>query len=394
MKYEYIDNDKNKGIKYDWNKVYKELDKMKIIPNNVYYPKFNFYKNKWNVVCSERSIGKTTNVLLLGMILNKMYGTIIHYIREDEDMIRQSAVKDLFDIIISHDYIRKITDNKYNDVLYNKTVRRWYYCNTDENGIVTEKSNTHFMINMSIDNNERYKSSYNCDKGDFVIFDEFISKRYCRNDFIDFCDLLKTIFRDRLSPVIIMLANTIDKSSEYFDELEVREFIETLNIGEKIDITTDKGTNIHLEIYGNSINSNSKKRINKEFFGFNNPRLNSITGGEWATSSYPHITFDNVNVLYRNIFIKTKNKYVQIDIAKTEIGLVALLHMSNEPKNENAYIYTNDYIYDNREVYKFGNGSKLDKLIWNDLFKNNKFYYANNQVGALVENYINISNRL
>ena len=394
MNINYINGEKNCGIDYDWRMIYKELDRLKLVPKNVYYPKFNFYKNKWNVVCSERSIGKTTNVLLLGMVVNKMYGTIIHYIREDEDMIRQSAVKDLFDVIVSRGYIDILTDGQYNDVLYNKTVRRWYYCRTDENGVVVEKSNNHFMINMSIDNNERYKSSYNCDKGDFVIFDEFISKRYCRNDFIDFCDLLKTIFRDRMSPVIIMLANTIDKSSEYFDELEVREYIDTMEIGQKLNITTDKGTNIHLEIYGSDYKSEQKKLLNKSFFGFKNPRLNSITGGEWATSNYQHIDFREVDIIFKNVFIKTKNKFLQLEIARTEVGVVCLVHLCNTPNNENAYIYTNGDIYDKREHFCFGDRNALDNLIWNKLYKTNRFYYANNQVGAIMENYIKVSQKL
>lgn len=390
----YYEDDKAKGMIIDWKLVYKEMNRMRIIPKDVYYPKFNFNKNKWNVVCSERSIGKTTNVLILGMTLNKLYGTIIHYIREDEDMLRYGVVKDLFDVILNRHYVEIITDGEWNSITYAKLEKRWYYCNVDETGIITDKAATHFMIDMSIDNNQKYKSSYNCVVGDFIIFDEFISNRYMRNDFIDFCDLFKTIARDRLTPVIVMLANTIDKSSEYFDELEIRDYIDTMEIGQINEVTTERGTNIHVEIYGNEYQHRKKIELNKLFFGFGNPKLGSITGNDWAVSNYQHIKFDNVDILERRVYVKCKSKFIQIDIADTELGIVGLCHMANAPRYEDSYIYSNDDIYDPREHFAFGSGNKLDDYVWRYLYKNNKFYYANNQVGALLDNYIRTTQNL
>ena len=72
----YFDNDMQHGINYDWALIKKEFDKLGI-PENVVNP-FLTHKlecGKWVVDMSERSIGKTTNWLLLGMVMNKLYGT-------------------------------------------------------------------------------------------------------------------------------------------------------------------------------------------------------------------------------------------------------------------------------------------------------------------------------
>lgn len=105
---QYIDNDIQKGILINWNDVVKECKKLGI-PKDVYTP-FNlpFNEAKYFIECSERSIGKTTNWLLLGMILNKMYGIQIQYIRQIIDMIMPKNMK-LFDTILEHHYIEKIT---------------------------------------------------------------------------------------------------------------------------------------------------------------------------------------------------------------------------------------------------------------------------------------------
>ena len=109
-------------------------------------------------------------------------------------------------------------------------------------------------------------------------FDEFISKSfYKQNNFCLFLDIVKTLQRERLSPRIFMLSNTIDKNSEYFDELECRDFIDICNIGDKIEYTTNKGTPIYVEI-AKVNHSENKRKLNTLFYGFKNNKLASITG--------------------------------------------------------------------------------------------------------------------
>lgn len=71
IKIKYIDGKKENGIQYDWKFLQKEFQKLgtpKDIATPFTIPKF--YENGWNIMLSERSIGKTTNWLLLGLIMN------------------------------------------------------------------------------------------------------------------------------------------------------------------------------------------------------------------------------------------------------------------------------------------------------------------------------------
>ena len=120
---EYINNDKKLGIKYDYKLIRKEFKKLKI-PKDVYDPsKLPLETAKWYISMSPRGVGKTTNLLLLGMEFNKNYGTEIQYIRFHESMIQNKNIKDLFEVIVQHGYIEKLTGGKYNNVIYK--ARRW-----------------------------------------------------------------------------------------------------------------------------------------------------------------------------------------------------------------------------------------------------------------------------
>ena len=383
----YIDDNIQNGILIDWKSVIKEYNKLDI-PNDVYTPiNLPFNDAKYFIECSERSIGKTTNWLLLGMILNKKYGITIEYIRQTIDMIMPRHLK-LFNTIIEHGYIEKITDGKYNNVKYFS--RKFYYINTETG----EECANEFMNCLSIDNNMDYKSSYNSPRGDLIIFDEFISKYYRVNEFIDFEDLIKTIIRERKSPIIAMLSNTIDRHNVYFKELEIYDDIQQMRGGERKTVTTEMGTKIHINLISNVKNSKKKSIHNKLFFGFKNELLNSIRGGEWATDSYPHIVSSkNTEIILKNHYINFNDKLINIELVNTENnGLCCFLHMASKTYSD-SIIYTHrKELTSYNERYLFGY-SKTDKLIWR-LYEKNKFYYSDNTVGEIVNSYIKICKQL
>ena len=115
-------------------------------------------------------------------------------------MIKASIVQDLFKVILSYKdgyYLKKITDGKYTGVYYHW--RKLYFCNYDDKGNVTDKATEPFLDFLSITEHETYKSSLNLPTGDFVIFDEFISRYYTTNACYMFLDTIKTVFRKRKS---------------------------------------------------------------------------------------------------------------------------------------------------------------------------------------------------
>lgn len=392
-KVKYINDNPEYGILYDWKKIRKEFAKLDI-PADVYDPTTApLEKAKYFVETSERNIGKTTNWLLLGMIMHEMYGTQIQYIRQTENMIMPKALKNLFAVILDYHYIDKITGGKYNNVVYKS--RRYYYALTDDSGKVIEQAENHFMFCADIEKSENLKSAYNAPYGDMIILDEFIGKYFYPNEFVRFCDLVKTIIRGRRSPIIIMLANTINPHSMYYNELEIYDDIQQMAIGEHRLIETSRGTKIYIEIIGATVEKKRKNNIlNQLFFGFKNPMLGSITGENWAVRCYQHIpeTPDNdehntyTEIMSSRLYIYYNNKYVRLDVIRHyELGLCIYAHWATRTYKDSIILTAYDRT-DPRYQYKTGCGN-VEKFVKN-CFKQNRVYYASNDVGSFVESYM------
>lgn len=385
MKKEFIDGKRTNGIIYDYPTIRKEFRKLKI-PTEFYNPsKCPFDKCKWFINLSDRSTGKTTNWLLFGMIMNKLYGTVIQYVRQTNDMITPRNSKNLFDTILDNNYVSKLTDGKYNTIVYK--AKRWYYAIADDNGEIIEQKNNHFMCMLSIDNAENYKSSYNAPYGDIIIFDEFIGKYYYRNEFVRFNDLLKTIIRDRQAPIIVLLANTIDKNSQYFNELEIYNTVQQMKQGDSEIITSERGTNIYVEILESGVKKQKTRSIvNTLFFGWKNPLISSITGDDWAINNYPHIPQYNSRVILKRYYLDFNNTLLALDVKNcNEIGVYVAVHRATRTYDD-SIIFTIGEIDKNNKRFRFG-FSPSDKRLW-ELYKRNKFYYASNDLGSLLDNYV------
>ena len=385
MKREYIDNDVNNGIKYDFKRIFKRYKELNVPKEFNIIPYYNM-SARWNVFMSERSNGKTTNVLLLGMIMNNEYGTTIEYIRMRESMIAPKNSKNIFDTIIQHDYISKITKGAWNSVTYNS--KRWYYCNRDENGEILDKCNTHFMAMLSIDKQEDYKSSYNAPYGDWIVLDEFIGSYTPLNAFIEFNQLVKTIIRERQSAYITLLANTINTEHIFFEELEIMEQTRLLERGEKQLLQSERGTYVNVVIF-NSLISEKKERniVNKLYFGWRNPLMSGITGSDtWSISNYQHEpNLTDIKVIASNIYILHNNILIRLELRKSsEIPIYVHCYRANKIKDD-SIIFTLGDIIDNRYVYGLGH-NKLHKMIWN-LYKRNLFFYRTNMVGNIVNDF-------
>lgn len=368
----------------NFTKYIREYNKLKC-PADVYNPcKLPFDRDKYFVICSERSIGKTTNIILFGMIAHEVDGIQIQYIRQTEVMLEPKNMRQLFDTILAFDYVSKITKNKWSSVLY--YARGWYYCNRDEAGKVTEQDSTPFMFCLAINRNIVYKSTYNSPTGNIIIFDECFSKFYPQDEFIDFCDLVKTIIRERTEPIIFMLGNTIDRYHAYFSELELLSISTSMPIGEHTETITSGGTPIYIE-FATREKTLEKLRLNKIFFGFKNKKLGSITGSDWSITPMQHIDkYDEPDLIARNFYVSIEGFLINLELVTSEkYGLHILAHLAKQTYPDSR-IYTLEHMLDYRYRYKTGY-NKIDKMIW-ALYERKKFYYSNNNVGALVDKFI------
>ena len=390
----FYDNKEEHGKIIDWKMIFKEYRKLlrgAKVSDPIYDPTTApVYEAKFFQLLSERSSGKTTGWLLIGMLLNKHYGTITQYVRQNEDMIKPSIVGDIFRVIMNFKdgyYIEELTGGKYNTIYYHW--KKAYYARYDyATGKITEKAPNPFLQFLSVDQNFDLKSGYNAPDGDLILFDEFIGKTYNLDEYINFMDLCSTIIRKRKTPIIVMLANTINVNSMYFKEFEVSKEVKKLKKGEHTIVTTEKGTRVYIEIIELK-QSTIKQEINRLFFGFNNPRLASITGGDitWSFDPVPHIHNTDTDVIINRLFrIDTGDTLLQLDITKTEDrGIIINCHECTSV-HEDSIIFTLKYITATNQIYGVGRNSYC-KFIWG-LYEQNKWYYDCNQTGSLVKNYL------
>lgn len=385
MKIEYINGNPLDGVVYDFNLLRNEYKRLKC-PKDVYNPShLPFESCKWLVTLSERARGKTTNLLLFGMLIWWHYGTGICYLRSNEQMIMPKASKDLFSNIISWGYVEKISKGKYNTIVYKS--RRWYFAHVDEDGNIDNQSPDSFCIMLSIDKNEQYKSVLET-KNDFIIFDEFIERYYYPQQFVLLCDLIKTIARARQSVMICLSANTIDLNSPYFNELQIRDKIENMTQGENAIVTTPKGTKVFVEILGKKTEKAGKKQalLNRLYYGFDNPKLASITGSDtWAMFNYPH-TPKEFKIMSKNHYLEYNDKLINLEICQTADGVRFVNCHFATNTYEDSVIYTLDFSTDRNYRYAFG-VTKVDKYLW-EFYNKNLFTYADNTVGSLVEKFV------
>lgn len=407
---EYIENNKQYGMKVDWDFIYKEYIKIikkacgsSKIFNSIYLPKPPLNSARWFVDMSERSVGKTTNYIIIGMLLYKYYGIKIEYIRLKKDGIMPKNASQLFKTIRMFDYISIIFEGKYNDVRMG--ARCWFLVRKDPNGKILEEDDEEIMHMHSLENSEvdNEKSVYNSPKGDWVILDEFIPVDGLTNEqqFINLCQLLSTIRRSRKSLRIILLANTINKYTHFFKELCISKEVQSLKMGEQKIVETNRGVKlwIHLIKFSEKI---SEKRIinNLEFFGFDNPKLNSIIGGEeWETYNYPHLPRKEREekrkcILNKGVYFKVYDDYLAIEFWESNVigKYMFIRQQTNPPITDKSIVYTLEVPTKKNEIYGIGIGKKLEKAIVS-MYNQRRVFYNHNECGSQFEYYLNEINK-
>lgn len=391
MKIKYIENDIKNGIDYDLKTLVNEYKALSI-PKDVFKPPLQELENhKYIIELSERSTGKTTNWLLFGLCMNKHYGTIVQYVRAKESMLAPKFAVELVTVINEYKegyYIKKLTDNRYNSLTYHWS--KFYYANIDENGKIIERSEKHCIQCLSVDKNADYKSGYNAPLGDCIIFDEFISKYYSFNECIDFFDLCSTIIRKRKSPFVIMLANTINLNSPYFEEFEIAKEVRKAKKGIPIRICTEYGTRIFFEIIDTQ-NTKVKEEHNRLFFGFKNPKLSAITGqGTWAVENVPHIPDIEYETVERRLYIELNNfEYLQVEVIyEKEIGNALFVHRGKEPKKDSVVLTLSS---ERKNNYFYGLGNKKIRALILSMLSKRQVFYSSNEVGSDFKNFVRMA---
>lgn len=384
----YIDNDVQKGIKYDWNKIMKRVSDLKI-PVDYFDPSkrpVDLYS--WIIMLSERATGKTTGLLLMGLVMYRMYGTVTIYCRANKNQIAPKHTTDLYNVVISNGYIEKITDGEYNSIKYNR--RKWYLCHIDDTGEIDAVDNNACCHMLAVGETLEIKSGLNLPTGDIIIFDEFVTPAgyTSSNEFVMFCDLVSTVFRLRECGKIFLLGNTINKFSQYYDDLEISEIIRGMDIGDIREVRGRGKTPIYIEIVKPSADFKVKKKSWVErFMGFAKPELSSITGrAVWAVNNYPHIPDNKYYYISNRFYIYHTGRYARLEIVSNEeLGVCIYIHWASKIYPDSIILTTGE-IDSHQKHYYLGN-PLLESFIGR-IKRAGKIFFASNDVGSFFDNYM------
>ena len=391
----------------DIKKIKSEVKKLHIPKDYWGIDLDSFFSYQWNIYLSIReTAGKTTQSLLLGLILNKLYPNHYHieYLRNDTAQCTRSNIETLFDTINRFHYIEKIYDNKWNGVVYKSNIKKFYLCKMDAEGSIIDQEEEPICVIHSLENWLNMKSSYNAGgKGNYIILDEFPdTSRATYGIFPQLLNVVSTIGRP-LSPGatdwlhILLIGNNTNEYCFYFDDFGISEQIPYLKFGGSITFRTDYNTTGICKLL--ELGETQKQRLknkNIPYIGFTGKKAAPFTGEtEWGGESYRHVMFelDYEECFFRRAYIFHRGRYIQIDVFDNEEnGRFIFFHFASEPKLDDNLIFT---IEPERKKDIYGLGKyeknerilKICKLIVN-LYQQNRCYYASNKVGSLISDFI------
>lgn len=410
MKKKYILDNIANGLDIDWKKIFKMyinivknvMKKYELVEDSFYIPTPPLDSARWFVECSERSVGKTTCYLLIGLLLFREYKDEqgeplkFEYIRLSKDGIMPKNASDLFKVILKYGYLQEVFGDKWNTVI--QKPRSWYLAKADANGTILEVDkhelcHMHCLQTKEVDSE---KSVYNSDAV-WIIVDEFIPVDGVTTEqqFLNLMQLHSTIRRQRLDIKCVLLANIVNKYTHFFQELMISDTVTKMKMGEETIVTSPKGVPVwvHLIKLSNEVVAQKRIENNLSFYGFENPKLNAIIGGEeWETKNYPHLSQylsreDEKKQIQGNVYIKFQGKMMKWELWQSKkLGFFALVRPYFDEPKDDAIIYTLEQPKKKNEVYGIGLGSTLDRLVLN-MANQHQTFFSSNEMGALFDAY-------
>jgi hypothetical protein len=388
-KIKYINNDENLGIDYDWDLIAREYKKLGVPPEydiTTIIPLGNDAL-KWYILTSERSVGKTTNVLLIGMVMNALYGTIIQLIRHQID--KASYYETLFDRVVSYkqgQYIRRLTNGEFDTVKYYS--RNFYYASTDEKTGKVTRSSQSFCVALAACDCYSLCSFYEAPMGDWIILDECFNETNRPEEFVHFVHLHKTIVRDRMSDKIIVLGNNLDVNNIWYRQLTIHNVVRKMRKGQHKIAYTSRDMPIFIYFMENRL-PEKRRLFNKAHYGFDNPELNAITGdGSWNFKMYPLTSLlEERQIITRGIYFSYHDDlYMEASFINTKSGIYFEVH----PALRNAAI-DGDILFKITQPIEpnelFFGYDKLSKKIMT-MINNKKITFSDNETGELFNKFL------
>lgn len=353
--------------------------------NKKYYSLKNIlsYNADYNVLIGERSNGKTYAVDYHCLEEYWEKGHQMALVRRWDLDFRGKRGMQMFAALTETGAVAKITGGKYQRIVYSSAM--WYLAYYDEKDDKWKCADEPFCFAFALNTWEHEKSA-SFPKVTNIFFDEFISRQgYLTEEFVIFMNVISTIVRDRDNVKIFMAGNTVNKYCPYFTEMGLK--VKELKKG-TIDIYQYPN---NLTVALEYTEFPAKKKKSDKYFAFKNQKLNMITNGAWEIGMYPHIPF---NYKYKEIkfmfFIIFDKETLQGDIIYADKCYWCYIHRkTTDIKNKRRdIVYQQEYSpYPNFRRKMSKPIDNIDKQIYS-LFKWDKVFYQDNEVGEIVRNYL------
>lgn len=385
----YINNDPTQGINYDWRKImhfYKKLgvpaeyDYSDILPLDKPY--------KWHLLLSVKSVGKTTQLLLIGLIMYRLYGTCIQIVRHHMD--NATYYNRLFTLINTFDegrYLRAIFGAEDLEIGYYSKFFHVY--KRLENGKREKYYPDPCAVALGSDECYTLCSKYDAPKGDLIILDECFTNTNRPDEFLNFINLHKTIVRERLSDKIFVLGNTYDANNVWFRQLTIARQIRGLKPNDQRVFKTVDDMDIFV-YYLTPRSPEKRMNFNKLHYGFGNPQLNAITGaGAWNSKIYPLVTqLQGRKSQFRGLFFKIYDDlYLECEYLTSDLGDYYFIHPCRiSTAQMSKLIFTNQFCVNENEML-FGD-DRISKRILTAI-RQKRVVFSDNESGNLFEKFIN-----
>lgn len=339
---------------------------------------------QYNVIFGERSSGKTFAVLEYGIKKYVENGEQLAIVRRWDEDFKGKRGQTMFNALVSAGVVSDLTGGGWTDVYYFSS--RWYLCKYEENGNrITDE--TPFCYGFSLTAMEHDKST-SYPMITTILFDEFLTRTvYIPDEFILFTNVISTIVRHRDNVKIFMLGNTVNKYCPYFAEMGLKH-IKDMKPGD-IDIYQYGAGKLKVAVEYTQPNKQGKQ--SDVYFAFDNPKLKMITSGSWEIDIYPHCPckYKPKNILF-TFFIVFDGSILQCEVVLVNRQLFTFIHpKTTELKDtDKDIIYSLEY--DPRPNWRRNILKPHDELGLKiaQLFKSEKIFYADNETGEIVRNYL------
>lgn len=340
------------------------------------------YNALYNVIFGERSNGKTYAVLEHAVRKFWDRGEQLAIIRRWSEDFTGRRGASMFNAVVNTGAVNKITGGEWTDIYYFSA--RWWLCRYEGEARVT--CDTPLAYGFAISSGEHDKST-SYPKVTTILFDEFISRYYIPDEYVQYMNVLSTIIRERNNVKIYMLGNTVNKYCPYFAEMGLKH-VKDMKPG-TIDLYTYGESGLTVAVEYTAPNARGKK--SDIYFAFDNPKLSMITGGAWEIDIYPHcpIKYKPADVAF-TYFVQFAGDVLQCEIVYINDTTFTFIHpKTTELKHPDSdIIYSPDY--DPRPNWRRRINKPIDNIDRKiaEYYKKDKIFYADNETGEIMRNYL------